>query len=266
LLTVADLAAGDHDPSASAEALEHELARLRAELEEYQGLIDELPEIYEAKFTHQLRDVAQDVRRLMDERQALQEQINRCLEAGAAMPLLAAAPEHAPTPTPARPRLSPAALAAARRWLNRQPGWRLGLMAGTAAFALAIAAGLRWRPAPVSAPQPDGAAQAVAPGAQPPAEPLPAAPQPAADPELRLRANGEAWLEVQTLAGEVVYVNTLQDGQAATIRLGQGLRIRSGRPDLLEFAVADQPFVLLGPVYDLDWRTVRPPDPGGPSS
>ncbi len=166
LLIVADLAAGDHDPSASVEALEHELARLRAELQEYQGLIDELPEIYEAKFTHQLRDVAQDVRRLMDERQALQEQINRCLEAGAAMPLLAAAPE--PPPTPARPRLSPAALAAARRWLNRQPGWRLGLMAGTAAFALAIAAGLRWRPAPVSAPQLDVAAQAVAPGAQPP--------------------------------------------------------------------------------------------------
>jgi hypothetical protein len=263
-LIVADLAAGDHDPSASVEALEHELARLRAELQEYQGLIDELPEIYEAKFTHQLRDVAQDVRRLMDERQALQEQINRCLEAGAAMPLLAAAPE--PPPTPARPRLSPAALAAARRWLNRQPGWRLGLMAGTAAFALAIAAGLRWRPAPVSAPQPDVAAQAVAPGAQPPAEPLPAAPQPAVESELRLRASGEAWLEVQTLAGEVIYVNTLQAGQAVTIRFGQPLRIHSGRPDLLEFAVADQPFVLLGPVYDLDWRTVRPPDPGGPSS
>ncbi len=222
------------------EELELELARLRAELEEYQGLIDELPEIYEAKFTHQLRDVAQDIRRLMDDRQALQEQINRSLEAARAAPLLAAAPEPLPS-SPARPWMPPAAVAAAT------------------ALAVAGVAALQWKPPP--------APRAAAPAPIPPhAEPLPAPPQVADDIELRLRASGESWLEVQTLAGEVVYVNTLQDGQAATIRLGQGLRIRSGRPDLLEFAVADQPFVLLGSVYDFDWRTIRPPESGGASS
>ena len=239
------------------EELELELSRLRAELEEYQGLIDELPEIYEAKFTHQLRDVAQDIRRLMDERQALQEQINRSLEAAPAAPLLAAAPE--PLPSPPRPWVPPAVVAAARRWLRRLPRRRLGLAAAGTAFALGVVAVVQWQPPPA----PRAAAPAPIP---PPAEPLPAPPQAAADPELRLRASGESWLEVQTLDGEVVYVNTLQEGQTATIRLGQGLRIRSGRPDLLEFAVADQPFVLLGPVYDLDWRTIRPPESGGASS
>jgi hypothetical protein len=240
------------------EELELELARLRAELEEYQGLIDELPEIYEAKFTHQLRDVAQDIRRLMDERQALQQQINRSLEAARAAPLLAAAPE--PLPSPARPWVPPAAVAAARRWLRRLPLRRLGLVAAATAMALAGVAALQSQPPPpatrVAAPAP----------IPPPAEPLPAASQPAADPELRLRASGESWLEVQTFEGEVVYVNTLRAGQAASIRIGQGLRIRSGRPDLLEFAFADQPFVLLGSVYDFDWRTIRPPESGGASS
>lgn len=211
------------------EELEFELARLRSKLEEYQGLIDALPAIYEAKFRHQLRDVAQDIGRLMAERQALQEQINRGL----------AAPRE-PLPSPARP------------WWRRPPRWRLGLVAATSGLALAAVVALQWQSAPAPV--------------QPPAEPLPAAPQPAVESELRLRASGEAWLEVQTLAGEVIYVNTLQAGQAVTIRFGQPLRIHSGRPDLLEFAVADQPFVALGSVYDLDGRTVRPPEAGGPSS
>jgi len=232
------------------EELELELARLRAELEEYQGLIDELPEIYEAKFTHQLRDVAQDIRRLMDERQALQEQINRCLEAAPAMPLLAAAPE--PLPAPPRPWAPPVALAAAQRWLRRLPRRRLGLAAAGTALALAGIAAVRWQPAPAPTP--------------PPAEPVPAAPQQVAEPELRLRANGESWVEVQTLDGQVVTVKTMQAGEATTIRLGQGLRIRSGRSDLLEIAVADQPFVVFGPVADIDWRTVKPPESGGASS
>lgn len=77
---------------------------------------------------------------------------------------------------------------------------------------------------------------------------------------LRLRAQGEAWVEVRDLAGEVVYVNTLRMGEEAQVRLGQGLRVRSGRPDLLEVALADQPYIALGPVYDLSSQTFLPPD------
>lgn len=255
---------GAEDLNPSIVELEAELASLRNELEEYQRLIEELPEIYETKFSHKLRDVAQDIRRLMEERHVLQQQINRALTAPGALPLLQPPPPPPPaTAPPAAPRFPVVwkqgllgitqGWTSASRWLRRKPRWVLALLAGSVAFALATMLGPRWRPAPSARP---------APPATPSSPAAPSAPALVrSDLELRLRASGEAWLEVQTLAGEVLYVNTLQQGEGTTIRLRNGLRIRSGRPDLLEVAVGDQPFQPLGPVYDLNWRTVRPPVP-----
>ena len=76
---------GDEDDSSrpvtpeAFEYLERQLAESQAELDQYQGLLNELPGIYEDKFRQRVRTVAQDVRHLFDERNALQAQISRAL-------------------------------------------------------------------------------------------------------------------------------------------------------------------------------------------
>jgi hypothetical protein len=221
---------------------DQQLLTLKAELEKYQDLIDEIPSLYEAKFRYRVQDVAQDIRRLMEERQSLQEQIHHCLEGQAA-------PAPLPTATNTRPgRRALAALAAAKRWIRRLPRWQLALAAGAGVLALALPVGLhRWvrkgRPAPV--------APAVSNPAQPASQPLPVDP-----PQLRLRAKGEVWLELRSLTNQPVLEATLRPDEHTSIPLGDGLRIRSGRPHLLEVAIADQPFAPLAPANDFAWRTI----------
>ena len=55
------------------------MAEAQAELEKYQCLLNELPGIYEEKFRLKVLDAAEDVRHLLDERSALQEQVSRVL-------------------------------------------------------------------------------------------------------------------------------------------------------------------------------------------
>jgi hypothetical protein len=232
------------DPGPDPAGQEQELLQLRAELEEYQNLIDELPGIYETKFSHQLRDVAQDIRALLDERQALQDQINRWVQGAAAPPLLdvqAALPRGGWTQ--------------AGSWLRCLPRGRLALAGGGGALALGLLAGVLWRggpnrPLPPPEPRPS---QVVA----PPPRPVPQPPEP----RLRLRSKGMAWLEVRSLDGQVVFVSTLKPGEETTFPLKNGLQVRSGRPHLLEFSLLDQPFAQLGAANDFQWRLLRPPTP-----
>lgn len=256
--------------------LERDLSRLRAELADYQGLIDELPQIYEEKFRGQVQDLVQDIRRLMDERQLLQEQVRHALVPPPVPRSLApSAPASAAPASPATPSTPPRVPEAFQRagswrdvvgrwgercrdvritlspWMRDHGRWFvLALVLAAAGSTLAL---LRFRSAPAPTPLPPRPAEAPRSPAPPPAA--------RSDRDLRLRAIGESWLEVRTLAGEVVYVNTLQEGEATTIRLREGLQIRSGRPDLLEFAVDGRPFQVLGPVDDLSWRTVLPLQP-----
>jgi chromosome segregation ATPase len=60
-------------------ALESQVAEAQAELEEYQRLLNELPEIYEEKFRQKLHSVAQEIRQLLNERKALQQQLGQAL-------------------------------------------------------------------------------------------------------------------------------------------------------------------------------------------
>lgn len=221
-----------------------QLSTLKAELKEYQHLIDEIPTLYEAKFRYRVHEVAQDIRRLMAERQSLQEQIHHCIQGQSVRPPLAAA-------TKAKPRASRralVALAAAKRWLRRLPRWQIALAAGVGALALAVPVGLGgWATSDRSAPEaPASASQ----------------PLPEVSPQLRLRAKGELWLELRSLTNQPVLKTTLSPGQQTSIPLGAGLRIRSGRPHLLEVAIADQPFAPLAPANDFAWRTFAAPDPG----
>ncbi len=240
--------ASPENPGELLDALGDELSAARSQLDRYQRLIDEIPSLYEAKFRYRVQDLAQDIRRLMEERQSLQEQIHRCIEGQAASAPL-------PTAANARPaRRALAALAAATRRFRHLPRWQLALAAGAAALALAVPVGLggwatRERPA-LEAPE-------ASYPAQPASQPLPEV-----SPQLRLRAKGEVWLELRSLTNQPVLEATLRPGQDTSIPLGDGLRIRSGRPHVLEVAIADQPFAPLGPANDFAWRTVVAPDPG----
>ncbi len=259
----------------SVDELEQELARVKAELEEYQGLIEELPTIYEGTFRHQLRDVARDVRRLLDEQQALQDRVQHALAAGGRPEALSAAsaslqpPEAPSTPAPSSGRGLDLFAALRGSWTavaseSSAPSRpRLVLTAALTTLlvaALVAAVGL-WRRSRV----PELVTPAVPPAAPQAATPTPAAAskpgsQPEDGPQLRLRFNGECWIEVQTLDAEPVLVNTFQDGDTRSMPIGDGLRLLVGRPDLVEVAVGEEDFRTLGPIDRIDWVVIRAPD------
>jgi hypothetical protein len=70
------------------------------------------------------------------------------------------------------------------------------------------------------------------------------------------------WFELRSLSNQPVLEATLRPGQATAIPLGDGLRLRSGRPHLLEVAIGDQPFAPLAPARDSAWRTLLAPNSG----
>ncbi len=228
------------------EEFELQLARLQAELDEYQQLIEALPGIYEVKFNNQLRGVAQDIRNLMGQRQRLHQQVSHCLLDGADPPLSSAPGSVLQAP-----------LVLARRWLGALLPWRLAAAIGAGTLAVSLAAGLWWRTArtPVDPPLPRSA-----PAPRPAPPPLPPPAVKPADTQLHLRANQqEVWVELRSLDDQPVYAALLQPGQDKVLPLGKGLRIRSARPHQLEIALADQPFTVFGESNDLSWRTLRPP-------
>jgi len=229
---------------------ENELARLRAELEEYQDLIDELPAIYETKFSHQLRDVAQDIRTLMDERQRLVQQINHRLQGG--------------MDAPQADTVSASVRAGSRRWFTRPHAWPWAFAAGTAALLLSLPLALvlrsqnRATPSQAAAEQATAATAATTAAADVSGAPQ-AADSQAAEPRLQLRANGEVWLELRSPDDQLLYVRTLEPGEQLTFPWAQGMRIRSGRPHLLDVSLPDQPFAPLGAANDFSWRTLNLP-------
>ena len=80
------------------EDLERQLAEAQAELEKYQGLLNELPGIYEDEFRQKVRNLAEDLRHLLDERKALQEQVSRALVQSRAPEALLPSAAVAPAP------------------------------------------------------------------------------------------------------------------------------------------------------------------------
>lgn len=237
-------------PTVRRAALEAELAALEAELAQYQQITDEIPAIYEEKFRQQLQQLALELRRLIDEREALQQQIAALLPAADASPPAAIAPAstgaipRAPVPSWRFPR-STLSLPWPQRLPSRRWLWSGGVIALAGVCSLVF-----WRrlPAPSSAPAPVPAARSLSPASAPERPFL-----------LTLRAEGEAWLELQTLAGERLYAHTLQAGQVVRLPLPGAVRLRSGRPDLLQVSLDGQRFQPLGGVAEVDWHRVNPP-------
>jgi hypothetical protein len=81
------------------------------------------------------------------------------------------------------------------------------------------------------------------------------------DSMMQLSAKGESWVEVQDLVTqETLFVGVLNAGDFRKIRLRRGLRIRSGRPDLLSLQIDTAPPIPFGEAPGEVWRTVLPPE------
>jgi hypothetical protein len=126
--------------------------------------------------------------------------------------------------------------------------WRMALVAALVCTGLA---GLGW-----SAARTWGSGSTVSlrlPAASRPAVPVSSS-------ILQVQARDSSWVEVQDLRTQaVLFIGVLEAGQSRTIRLRQGLRLRSGRPDLLTLRIDDGPAEPFGLSQGQDWRTVMPP-------
>lgn len=69
--------------------------------------------------------------------------------------------------------------------------------------------------------------------------------------ELQLSSPEPSWLEVQTSSGVVLFQGTLQGERR--FPLTAGLRVKAGRPDLVQARLGDQPPRALGPIEQIRW-------------
>jgi Domain of unknown function (DUF4115) len=227
-------------------ALESQVAEAQAELEEYQRLLNELPEIYEGKFRQKLHSVAQEIRQLLNERKALQQQLSQALAETRQPKLLSAS--GAASEVSDHPK--------AKIWtkvpiprFKRLP--KLRLMGLCAAAALGLVGATIVIPSLFSS-------SALAPGggASIGSSQAPTAPNVSTAIQLQARG-GESWVLVEDLKGRKVFDGILQPGAPKWFPLAQGLRLRSGRADLLFVVVGDAVPKPLGEVGDLDWVEIR---------
>ncbi|MCP9774287.1 DUF4115 domain-containing protein [Cyanobium sp. WAJ14-Wanaka] len=75
---------------------------------------------------------------------------------------------------------------------------------------------------------------------------------------LVLYAAQPSWVEVRSLEGRPIYGAIFQGKKSW--RLGEGLEVLAGRPDLVIAAVGNQPARALGRIDQIDWVTFKPGD------
>lgn len=69
--------------------------------------------------------------------------------------------------------------------------------------------------------------------------------------ELRLSSPEPSWLEVQTSSGAVLFQGTLQGERRFPLKAG--LRVKAGRPDLVQASFRDHSPKALGPIDQIRW-------------
>ena len=238
--------------AASILQLQEELRAAQQELMQLERLVEELPRIFEDKFRQQTATVVEGNRQLRNQRDLLQQQLSQTL--------LASAPPAVTPPTPSRPRL---ALPPLNRPSRRRLGLAVLVCGGSGLLGWGLVAGLGpGGDAPRPAIETLTAAERLgrgSPATQSPARETPARESPVSKSTVTLRSLGSSWVEVQDLVTrQTVWVDVLEPGTAQPIRMRRGLRIRSGRPDLLSVQIDNhQPFPF-GSLNGVDWRTLRP--------
>ncbi|PHX86115.1 MAG: hypothetical protein CK536_08670 [Synechococcus sp. Baikal-G1] len=218
-----DQAEGDQRELA---AIQRQLADSRQQIGELEALIGELPGIYERKFEHQLQPLLEQERLLRQQNVLLRDQLHRALP-GAASPLLLA-PGQPPGRWPARHRLALGAAA----------------LAALGAFGLVQR---QWAPAnPQRNPAPLGANQLAA-----------QAGGPARAKELLVITSGPSWIELRDAQGRTIYGGLLDGRQR--FRLGAGLSLKAGRPELVQVQLGGGPAQALPPGEWWSWHRFQPP-------
>ena len=218
-----DQAEGDQRELA---AIQRQLAESRQQIGELEALIGELPGIYERKFEHQLQPLLEQERLLRQQNVLLRDQLHRALP-GAASPLLLA-PGQPPGRWPARHRLALGAAA----------------LAALGAFGLVQR---QWAPAsPQRNPAPLGANQLAA-----------QAGGRARAKELLVITSGPSWIELRDAQGRTIYGGLLEGRQR--FRLGAGLSLKAGRPELVQVQLGGGPAQALPPGEWWSWHRFQPP-------
>lgn len=225
-----DKSKGTGQPSEglSREAVADELASALAELDALERAVEELPQVLEDKFRQRVRALAEFNRQL-----ALQQQM---LQKGDTAGLTVASEPPRRLPALPWPRLHLLPSLPLRMVLLAFACSAMGLLGW--GLAQRLQAPLRVAPAPpVVAPRLNSAGT------------------------LTLRASGPSWVEVQDLVSrEVLLVGVLATGEQRQIRLRQGLRLRSGRPDLLTLQIDGQGPQPMGANLGTAWRKLLPPE------
>ena len=220
-----DQAEGDQRELA---AIQRQLADSRQQIGELEALIGELPGIYERKFEHQLQPLLEQERLLRQQNVLLRDQLHQALP-GAESPLLLA-PGQPPGRWPARHRLALGAAGAA--------------LAALGAFGLVQR---QWAPAnPQRNPAPLGANQLAA-----------QAGGPARAKELLVITSGPSWIELRDAQGRTIYGGLLEGRQR--FRLGAGLSLKAGRPELVQVQLGGGPAQALPPGEWWSWHRFQPP-------
>ena len=251
------------DPEAVLLELEAELARARSELAHYESLLQDLPAIYEGKFRQHLRATAQNIRQLLDERKLLQEQVSIALANPPKLHSLSAVADDGPEGCHPRrdlavhfPSFLPflklgiffrsASKSFASLWARSSLPWKSIAVSGGALLGLAI---ISYSLFPASRLGPPDDSQKLGKSAV----------LPRASALTVVAKGGQSWILIEGDGGRLLHDVVLGDGETRTVNIGSGLRIRSGRPDLLYFGIGSEPLKRLGGVSDLDWTEIRQP-------
>lgn len=141
----------------------------------------------------------------------------------------------------------------ASRWL---PGAALAVLMLLLGLVAARAIRLWGQPRPPRAPATAGAPAGA--GA-PVAANSPAGASRAMPGVLLLRSDEPSWLEVRNGSGQVLFSGMLE--KEARFRLGEGLRVLAGRPDLVTAAVGGEAPRRLGRISEVGWQDFAPSPP-----
>jgi len=223
---MSDQAEGDQRELA---AIQRQLADTRQQIGELEALIGELPGIYERKFEHQLQPLLEQERLLRQQNVLLLDQLHRALPAAASRRLLA--PGQPPGQPPGR----------------RPLPYRLALGVAVAALGAFGLVQRQWAPAsPQRSPALLGANQVAA-----------QAGGPARAKELLVITSGPSWIELRDAQGQTVYGGLLEGRQR--FRLGAGLSLKAGRPELVQVQLGGGPAQALPPGEWWSWHRFQPP-------
>ena len=214
--------------SSTPSAIAEQLVAAQAELAAMEQLVEELPQILEQKFRQRLAEVVENNRQLQQQHQHLLSELHATT-----------------TPLPLD----------SQRW-RPEINWRLPKLPAKKVTVIAVCC--------VSLSLVGWGLQSVVSKnhVQHVSSPNTKLQTPlrSSDNILIVNARGTSWVEVQDLASrEVVLIGELQAGEQRKIRLHQGLRLRSGRPDLISIQIDDGTPAPLADIDNLDWRIVLPP-------